>query len=134
MAKKLRKLPALKKSLDTIFSRYVRLKDRDENGYVVCYTCESKKLWKEMDAGHFQSRKYLATRWNEDNVKPQCKRCNIFNSGEQYTFGKLLDVRVEEGKSDELYKLARTTVKYMRCDYEEMISYYKNKVDDLLNE
>jgi len=134
MAKRVRKLPALKKSLDTIFSRYIRLKDRDENGYVVCYTCESKKLWKEMDAGHFQSRKYLATRWHEDNVKPQCKRCNIFNSGEQYTFGKLLDVRTEEGKSDELYRLARTTVKYMRCDYEEMISYYVDKVEELLNE
>ena len=132
--KKSRTLSSLKKSLDTIFSRYIRLKDANDNGFVECYTCGVKKPWKQVDAGHFQSRRYLATRWNELNVKPQCKKCNIFNNGEQYTFGKLLDVREKEGTSDKLYSLARTTVKYMRCDYEEMIEYYKIKVEKLLDE
>ena len=132
--KKIKTLAKLKKDLDTVFSRYIRMRGAVD-GIAECYTCSVKKPWKEMDAGHFQSRKHLATRWNEDgNVMPQCKRCNIFNSGEQYTFAKLLDVRIADGTSDKLYALARTTVKYMRCDYEEMIKHYKKKVEDLLNE
>tara|TARA_R110002012_G_scaffold49226_2_gene127392 strand:+ start:194 stop:601 length:408 start_codon:yes stop_codon:yes gene_type:complete len=131
--KKTKTLAQLKRSLDTIFSRYVRLSAADDNGYVQCYTCESIKPWKEVDAGHFQSRKWLPSRFHLSNVKPQCKRCNIFSGGQQYVFGKLLDLREGEGTAEKMYKLARASIKYTRADYEEEIEYYKNKVDELLN-
>ena len=82
-----------------------------------------------MHAGHFMSRKHHATRWNEENVQVQCPKCNLFGQGEQYTFGKLIDVRIGEGKSEELQELSRTTVKYMRHEYEDMIKHYKEKVN-----
>jgi 5-methylcytosine-specific restriction endonuclease McrA len=124
-------LPKLKKELDKWFSLYVRLTS-SINCMTACYTCNTIKHYKQMHAGHFQSRRYLATRWHLNNVKPQCPRCNLFAQGEQYTFGKLLDVRVGEGTSEELHKLARTTIKFMRHEYEDMIDTYKTKVKHLL--
>ena len=81
-----------------------------------------------MHAGHFMSRKHLSTRWHEDNVQVQCPKCNLFGQGEQYTFGKLLDVRIKEGLADSLEELSKTTVKIMRHEYEELITKYKQKV------
>jgi len=121
----------LKKELDKWFSLYIRLRHASKDGIVTCYTCETNKTahYKKMHAGHFMSRKHHATRWHEENVQVQCPKCNLFGQGEQYTFGKLLDVRIDDGTADKLKELSRTTVKFMRCDYEEMIEKYKEKVN-----
>ncbi len=81
-----------------------------------------------MQAGHFQSRRFLSTRWHEENVQVQCVKCNMFNQGEQYLFGKLLDVRIKEGTASKLELLSKSTVKIMRHEYEDMIKKYKQKV------
>ncbi len=119
----------LKKELDKWFSLFIRLRNASKDGIVECWTCGKTAHYKKMHAGHFMSRKHHATRWNEENVQVQCPKCNLFGQGEQYTFGKLIDVRIGEGKSEELQELSRTTVKYMRHEYEEMIKFYKEKVN-----
>jgi 5-methylcytosine-specific restriction endonuclease McrA len=119
----------LKKELDKWFSLFIRLRNASKDGIVECWTCGKTAHYKKMHAGHFMSRKHHATRWNEENVQVQCPRCNLFGQGEQYTFGKLIDVRIGEGKSEELQELSRTTVKYMRHEYEDMIKHYKEKVN-----
>ena len=120
----------LKKELDKWFSLFIRLRNASKDGIVECWTCGKTAHYKKMHAGHFMSRKHHATRWNEDgNVQVQCPKCNLFGQGEQYTFGKLIDVRIGEGKSEELQELSRTTVKYMRHEYEDMIKFYKEKVN-----
>lgn len=62
----------LVKELDALFSRFIRLSFVDNEGNVKCYTCSYKAPLKKMQAGHFVSRFYKETRWNEDNVRPQC--------------------------------------------------------------
>ena len=119
----------LKKELDKWFSLFIRLRNASKAGIVECWTCGKTAHYKKMHAGHFMSRKHHATRWNEENVQVQCPKCNLFGQGEQYTFGKLIDVRIGEGKSEELQELSRTTVKYMRHEYEDMIKHYKEKVN-----
>ena len=119
----------LKKDLDKVFSLYIRLRYASKDGIVKCFTCDKTAHYKKMHAGHFMSRKHHATRWNEDNVQVQCPKCNLFGQGEQYAFGKLLDIRIAEGKAEELQELSRTTVKYMRFEYEDMIKFYKEKVN-----
>ena len=119
----------LKKELDKWFSLFIRLRNASKDGIVECWTCGKTAHYKKMHAGHFMSRKHPATRWNEENVQVQCPKCNLFGQGEQYTFGKLIDVRIGEGKSEELQELSRTTVKYMRHEYEDMIKHYKEKVN-----
>ena len=124
----------LKKDLDKVFSLYIRLRHASKDGIVKCFTCDKTAHYKKMHAGHFMSRKHHATRWNEDNVQVQCVKCNLFGQGEQYAFGKLLDIRIAEGKAEELQELSRTTVKYMRFEYEDMIKFYKEKVNALKND
>ena len=62
--------------LDFVFSRYIRLKYADENGYVKCFTCPEFLFWKEIENGHYVSRSNQATRFLEDNCRPQCGFCN----------------------------------------------------------
>ena len=123
----------LKKELDKVFSLYIRLRNATPQGIIKCYTCGKLGHYKKgMHAGHFQSRKHLATRWHEENVQVQCYRCNIHLSGNTYTFGKLLDVRVEEGTAEKLHLLAtKTTLKIMPHEYEEMIKEYKEKLENV---
>lgn len=131
---KKKSIPKLKKELDKWFSLYIRLRHADENGRTVCFTCGKVDHYKKLQAGHFQSRRHLPTRWDETNVQVQCVKCNMFNQGEQYTFGKLLDLRIEEGISDQLVLMSKSTIKYMRHEYVEMINHYKEKVKILIKD
>ena len=122
----------LKKELDKWFSLYIRLRDATDEGLVQCFTCGKVSHYKSgMQNGHFQSRKHLATRWDEENCQVQCVGCNMFKAGEQYKFSIALDGKYGEGKAEELELLARTIMKVSRIDYEDKISYYKDLVDKL---
>ena len=124
-------LSKLKTKLDTLFSRYIRRRKADHDGSVACFTCGIVKHWKEQQAGHFQSRRHHATRWDEVNVQVQCVKCNMFGQGEQYKFGQYLDQHYGEGTAEELEIRAKTIVKLSRIDYEEAIAIYKAKLDEL---
>jgi hypothetical protein len=125
----------LKKELDKWFSLYIRLRDATDEGLVQCFTCGKVSHYKSgMQNGHFQSRKHLATRWDEENCQVQCVGCNMFKAGEQYKFSIALDSKYGEGKAEELELLARTIMKVSRIDYEDKISYYKDLVEKLKKE
>ena len=121
----------LKKKLDRLFSIYVRTKDADELGMTTCYTCGVKKHYKEMHAGHFQSRRHICTRWHEQNVKVQCPRCNLFNQGEQYKFGIYLDEREGEGPAEQMRTLANGICKMNKQDYLDEIKRTTRLIDEL---
>ena len=125
----------LKKELDTIFSLFIRLKEATDEGLVQCFTCNKVSHYKSgMQNGHFQSRKHLATRWDETNCQVQCVGCNMFKAGEQYKFAINLDAKHGEGTAEKLELLARTILKVSRIDYEEKITYYKDLVEKLKKE
>ena len=126
----------LKKELDKWFSLYIRLREANEYGYCQCFTCGKVGHYKTggMQNGHFQSRKHMATRFDEENCQVQCVACNMFRQGEQFKFGMNLDAKYGEGKAEELEYLARTIHKVSRVEYEEQISYYRNLVKNLKEE
>ena len=126
----------LKKELDKYFSLYIRLREATDTGLCQCFTCGKVAHYKTggMQCGHFQSRKHLSTRWNEQNCQVQCVGCNMFKQGEQWKFGVQLDVKYGGGTSEELQFLAKQTHKKARWEYEDGISYYKNFVDNLKKE
>ena len=125
----------LKKELDKWFSLYIRLREANEFGYCQCITCGVVRHYKDgMQNGHFQSRKHLSTRFDEENCQVQCVKCNVYAWGEQYKFALALDGKYGEGTAEELQFLARTTLKISRVEYEEKISYYKSLVDKLKKE
>ena len=66
-----KKKPDYKKKLDEVFSKYIRLKYAMPNGMCQCISCGSFKHWKEIQNGHYMSRRYMSTRFDEDNCRPQ---------------------------------------------------------------
>jgi hypothetical protein len=117
------------KKLDVIFSQYIRLSRSDKNGFCTCITCGKKGHWKNggIQAGHFMSRKHYSTRWNEDNVHPQCVACNMFRAGEQYKYSIFLGT----DKANELFLQSQKIVKFANNEIEQMITEYSEKLKKL---
>jgi len=125
LKKKLSRSKIVKK-LDAEFSRYIRLKYSDHNGYVKCYTCNRIKHYKDsMQNGHFMSRRYYSTRWNEDNCRPQCYGCNCHAQGRSYEFSLNLNKEYGYEISLELLQLSKETVKISNPELIEKTEYYK---------
>jgi len=112
--------------LDKVFSEYIRRRYA-KNNIAECVTCGKKDHWKNLQAGHFMSRKHYATRWDEENVEVQCMACNVYRYGEQYLFAKHLG----QEKADELLAKSRTMVKLKDWELLEMIDIYKEKLLEL---
>jgi len=131
----MKSISKLKKELDKWFSLYIRLRDATDEGLCQCFTCGKVSHYKTgMQNGHFQSRSFLSTRFDEENCQPQCVGCNMFKQGEQYKFALALDAKYGEGTAEELQFKARQTIKLSRVDYEDKISYYKSLVENLKKE
>lgn len=126
MAKKLTRSQLVKK-LDTVFSQYIRLKD-SKDGIGECVTCGKQDHWKNLQAGHFMSRKHYSTRWDEDNVKIQCSSCNVFRYGEQYKFSLYLGKK----KAQEMLDNSRKIVTFASDELEDMFIHYSNEVKKLI--
>lgn len=117
--------------LDEWFSKFIRLRD-SEDEYVRCITCGTRKHWKEVDAGHFQTRTKYSTRWDERNVNAQCKGCNMKNGGQQYVHGKEIDKKYGEGTADEIVCLSNQIVKFSTQELRDMAKKYRDLVKNML--
>ncbi len=127
----MKSISKLKKELDKWFSLFIRLSNATDTGLTQCFTCNKVAHFKQMHCGHFQSRRHLATRFDEMNCEVQCPKCNIFSQGEQFKFHIKLNAKYGEDTSIELQHKAMQKVKFSRSDYEEKITYYKNIVNNL---
>ena len=125
MPKKIKR-STLIKTLDDVFSQYIRLKNADKNGHCTCVTCGKKGYWEKdgIHAGHFISRKHYATRWDEKNVHPQCHYCNTYQYGEQYKYSLFLGANL----SEDLLSKSNIITKYTNNELREMINLYKKIV------
>ena len=118
------------KRLDTVFSLYIRLKDSDENGFCKCISCQKIQHYKEVDAGHFISRRHMSTRYDVNNVFPQCRYCNRYVAGNQWLYSQALE-KIKKNLPEKLYLKSKQTVKYSNDDLESLISYYNNLLNHL---
>jgi hypothetical protein len=129
---KSKSLAKLKKDLDHYFSQFIRLKHANDNGEEPCYTCGKVKHWKEQQCGHFISRQYLVTRWNEDNCRPQCAGCNLFGNGQLLDFEENLKRELGEEHVELMKKSRHAILKLDRVWYETEIAFYKKRVTEML--
>lgn len=120
------------KLADTYFSRYIRLK-HSENGKCTCYTCGNILPIKEIDNGHFQKREHQATRYHEDNCRPQCKTCNgdIKHNGKQIEFRENLVREIGEENVGQIEYQARSIFKTNYKHFKEISDIYRNKYREL---
>ena len=103
---------------------------------VQCISCGRWYPAKHIQNGHYFGRKFLATRFDEDNCYPQCMSCNVFNKGNypEYTLG-LIDKFGAKKFITLLEKLdnqRKEGLKISKAEYEEMTEDWKVKVKKLL--
>lgn len=124
-------MKGLKAKLWKLTSEYVRRKDADSQGYTFCYTCNEVHHWKEMDAGHGIPGRKNYVLFNLKLLRPQCKKCNGFRAGEQYTFGKKLNEEYGEGWYEQELIKSKKPFKIYDSDLKDMIEAMKNMIEEL---
>lgn len=125
----------LRDKLDAIFSKYIRLKYSDKNGYCRCISCGKVFPWNEIQNGHYMSRRYMSTRFSEDNCRPQCVACNIFNQGNIQMYRRALIKQIGEQRVDLIeVRAKRESKNWSLFEYQTMIDFYQKEVNKLLEE
>jgi hypothetical protein len=123
-------LPELTKLLDILFSRWVKKVNTDQYGMVTCYTCDDRHPVFEIENGHFISRNHMATRWHEDNCRPQCKDCNDFKEGCHDKFRERLVSEIGQNRVECLEYDAKHEKKFSIDELQIMINHYKFLIDE----
>jgi len=118
----------LKKKLDAIYSRWLRITHADSKGYETCYTCGVRKFWGELQAGHYIRRSHNTLRYDPRNVKPQCVSCNLFKNGAPDEFAlhliKDYGATILEDLNNEKYLMKRWTIE----EFQDLIDYYEGEL------
>lgn len=89
------------------------------------------KPYEQADAGHFINRRFMATRWREDNVHAQCRYCNRFSEGAGSGYALFILRKYGEKKLEYLDAIKNTTVKWTDSELELLIKEYKDKVKSI---
>ena len=120
------------KLADTYFSRYIRLK-YSKDGKCTCYTCGALKDITDIDNGHFQKREHQATRYHEDNCRPQCKTCNgdVKHNGKQIEFRENLVREIGEDNVQEIERLSRSVYKTNYKHFKDLADHYREQLNQL---
>jgi hypothetical protein len=113
------------------FSEYIRLRDSDENGYCICITSGRRVHWTECDAGHFISRRHMATKYDEQNVHAQGRFDNRFAAGQQFIYAKEIDKKYGKGTADKLLIRSRMTAKIGKFEIDNLTKHYKEEAKKL---
>jgi hypothetical protein len=116
------------------FSIYIRLRDCDKNGYCRCITTGKIDHWKNMDAGHFISRRHKATKYDERNVYAQSRGSNRFNQGEQFKFGLAIDKIHGKGTAELLLAKSKLPYKELEIERKMRLEEYKKTARILAKE
>lgn len=126
------------KKADDIFSKYIRLKfSFMSGGELFCRCIISGRIYgiKNIDCGHCFSRSFKATRFEEDNCRPQNGSSNRFSGeADHYKFIKNLRAQIGEERFTRIERLkdeeCHDSETFYRLHYET----YKHLFDELLEE
>jgi len=122
----------LKKELDRTFSVFIRVRDSRPNDTGRCCTCGTPiHHWLDAEAGHYISRTYTATRWDERNVHLQCVACNRYHGGSPHQYRDFLLFRYGEEVVAELERKKNEVVKLDTQWLEAKILLFKRKTNEI---
>ena len=114
----------LAKRLDMVFSAFVRLRDAMYGGNTVCISCGRVLPFEQMQAGHYWSRKHMATRWDEHNVNAECAICNCHDSNHLKGYTENLLSKIGKERFDRLAELHNQERRWSDAELEDMIKHY----------
>lgn len=136
-AEKKRKSPSLSTlvdRLDTVFSKYIRLRDAMPSGMFRCISCGKIKPLDQADCGHFHSRVHMSTRFDEDNCNAECRYCNRFSADHIIGYRENLIKKIGGQRFTLLELKAHQSRKWSHFELEQLIKYYRARVEMLQRE
>ena len=114
-----------KTKIDAPFHEYIRRRDADNSsGYCKCISCNKPIHFTESDGGHFISRKHLNTRYDEENVNAQCRKCNRFEDGRQFEYS----LNLGEELSNKLLIKSKQILKLNDAEWLEIFEEFRDKL------
>ena len=116
-----------------ILQRIVRIK-ASKNGYANCVTCGVNKPWQELQGGHFISRVKTAHKLLEENIHPQCGKCNGYLRGNMVAYTLYMEDMYGRDFVEELLATQNQTKKYSRPEIEDIKENLKKELKKLENE
>lgn len=119
-------------ALDRAFSKYIRLRDSDENGLCRCISCGKIHRWDDIDNGHFINRRHMGTRFDEKNCNAQCRHCNSFDEGNAAGYAAGLIAKYGNGIIEELLVKTAFGRNYAQFEIDELAKYYRDEAKKLL--
>lgn len=125
---------------DRWFSRYIRIKYayKIQDGEVFCRCIVEPniiKLAKYMDNGHFHSRGFMATRYFENNCRPQNRSSNRYRGEmDKPMFGDSLKLAIGDEAFDELNQMYRQLTMTSTEYFKEIGDKYKKLTENLVVE
>jgi DNA-directed RNA polymerase subunit M/transcription elongation factor TFIIS len=109
-----------------VFNKWVRLRDQEQG----CISC-GNPLGSKYDAGHFWSAGgHSSVRFDPDNVHAQCVYCNQYLHGNLLNYQIGIQQRIGADRLIELQAKAHETRKFTRDELKEIISTYKQKINE----
>lgn len=115
-----------KKKLQSVFNKYVRLRDLHRG----CVSCDTPLHSRKFDAGHYYPTTYQGIRFDERNVHGQCVPCNRSMHGNLHEYRKRITNRISEDDLKWLDENRYKPLKWTKEEYKEKIEYYKQKIKD----
>ena len=123
-------IPRLRDKAWRVFSKYIRTKD-SIGGYVKCITCGEINLIEDTHAGHFYHGKNKSTYFLEENVHPQCPRCNMYLSGNLIEYTLYMINEYGEAYIDQLRAWHEKSHVWKREVLENLLHTYTEKLKKL---
>jgi hypothetical protein len=123
-------VPKLKEEAAKLLQKLVRMKYADDFGMCQCVTCNKVQHWKEMDGGHFVSRRHNTTLLVEENIHPQCKGCNGYKSGNIDSYSLFMIDTYGLDAMRELIDSKHQPRKFTALELEDFIAEYKKRIKE----
>lgn len=120
-------LSGLVEDLDTIVSRYIRIKAADDKGLFNCFTCGKSGHFSMGHCSHYIDRRHLSTRWLEQNLTASCPQCNDKHNTNKEPYTTALEAQ-QKGITGWLVEQSRLISKPTRIDLKELLLTYRTKL------
>lgn len=117
--------------LDRVFSRFIRLRETDKNGNVMCFVTGRVLPWEKMQCGHYISRSHMATRFDEDNCHCQSPASNSLHEENIEPYKQALTLWGGISVVAYLEEMGRRVVKFSAQDLRDKIQYYEQELEKL---
>lgn len=121
----------LKKDADKYYSKATRYRFADKRGdtwYAQCITCQVEKPIKQLQCGHFMSRRHNILRYRDENTAAQCYGCNVMSQGRQYEFAMAIDDLYGAGTAKALHQESKQLHVFTIEELQEIIKDAKEQV------